>query len=225
VVIPSRAAERFEFGGSRSIWILLILTGTLPILPPGHRSMKPLLASTPALYLAAGLALTAASLPTSAADDNASTAEIKLQKLKWGEFKERLASSKTAKYTLVDAWATTCAPCKENFPHLIEMHHKYGSKGLAVVSLSLDDPTDAKAVAAAEKFLKEKKAVITNVLLDEDYGDGFDKLAIAAIPAVFLYGPDGKELKRFTMDDPNNQFTYEQVEKEVRSLIGGAAAK
>ena len=42
------------------------------------------------------------------------------------------------------------------------------SKGLAVISLSLDDPTDKAAVAEAEKFLKEKKAVFTNVLLDEE---------------------------------------------------------
>ena len=75
----------------------------------------------------------------------------------------------------------------------------------------------------AEKFLQEKKAVFTNVLLDEDYGDGFDKLDINAIPAVFLFGPDGKEVKRFTMDDPNNQFTYEEVEKEVVALLEGSA--
>ena len=187
--------------------------------------MKTLLAWTSGYCLAAGLLLSLGSLPTSAADDQASPSTIKLEPLKWTEFKQRIASNKHARYTLVDAWATTCGPCKENFPHLVEMHHKYGAKGLAVVSLSLDDPTDAKAVAAAESFLKEKKAVITNVLLNEDYGDGFDKLAISAIPAVFLFGPDGKELKRFTMDDPNNQFTYEQVEKEVRSLIEGAAAK
>jgi thiol-disulfide isomerase/thioredoxin len=186
--------------------------------------MKSLVVSSSVFCLAAGLALTVSSLPCSAADDQAPPAAIKLESLKWAEFKERLASNKQAKYTLVDAWATTCGPCKENFPHLVEMHHKYGAKGLVVVSLSLDDPTDAKAVAAAEKFLKEKKAVITNVLLNEDYGDGFDKLAISAIPAVFLFGPDGKEVKRFTMDDPNHQFTYEHVEKEVRALLEGSEA-
>ena len=37
--------------------------------------------------------------------------------------------------------------------------------------------------------------------------------------------PDGKELKRFTMDDPNHQFTYEQVEKEVAALLEGAVSK
>jgi len=182
--------------------------------------MKKLLAFTSALFLVASASFTAGT----AADDLAPTS-VKLERLKWPAFKDRIASAKKAKFTLVDAWATTCGPCKENFPHLLEMHHKYGSKGLNVVSLSLDDPTDAKAVAAAEKFLKEKNAVITNVLLDEDFGAGFDRLDISAIPAVFLFGPDGKELKRFTMDDPNNQFTYEQVEKEVRSLIEGAAAK
>jgi len=175
-------------------------------------------------FLAAGLVL--AGFPSgSAADDRASTGTIKLESLKWPQFKDRLAASKGAKFTLVDVWATTCGPCKENFPHLVEMHRKYSGKGLAVISLTLDDPTDAKAVAEAEKFLREKKAVFTNVLLDENYGDGFDKLDINTIPAVFLFGPDGKEMKRFTMDDPNHQFTYEQVEKEVIALLEGTQPK
>ena len=74
-------------------------------------------------------------------------------------------------------------------------------------------------MAEAEKFLKQKKAVFTNVLLDESFGGGFEKLNINAIPAVFVYGPDGKEVKRFTMDDPNNQFTYEEVEKAIVALL------
>jgi thiol-disulfide isomerase/thioredoxin len=173
------------------------------------------------LLLAASLA--AAGSPVSAkADDQAAAGAIKLEPLKWPKFKERLAA-RPAKFTLVDVWATTCGPCKENFPHLVEMHRKYASKGLKVISLTLDDPTDTKAVAAAEKFLEEKKAVFTNVLLDENYGDGFDRLDINTIPAVFLFGPDGKEVKRFTMDDPDHQFNYEQVEKEVIALLSSGS--
>jgi len=157
------------------------------------------------------------------ADDSAAGV-VKLERLTWPDFQKRLASNKQAKWTLVDAWGTTCGPCKENFPHLVEMHKKYGAKGLAVVSLSLDDPTDEKAVADAEKFLKEKKATFTNVLLNEDYGVGFDRLDINAIPAVFLFGPDGKEVKRFTMDDPNDQFTYEDVEREIAARLAKATA-
>lgn len=151
---------------------------------------------------------------------------VKLESLNWDAFKARLAQAKAAKYkyTLVDAWSTTCGPCKENFPHLVEMYQKYGRKGLQVVSLSLDDTTDAKAVEAAKRFLTDKKATFLNVLLDEEFGVGFEKLNINAIPAVFLYGPDGKELQRFTMDDVNNQFTYQQVEEKVASLLGEKTA-
>lgn len=158
------------------------------------------------------------------ADEPPADGSVKLQPLKWERFKEKLVAGKGVKYTLVDVWATTCGPCKENFPHLVEMHQKYGSKGLSVISLTLDDPTDAKAVAAAEKFLQEKKAVFTNVLLDENYGDGYDKLNINTIPAVFLFGPDGKEVKRFTMDDPDHQFTYAQVDQELATRLGTEAA-
>ena len=149
--------------------------------------------------------------------------EVKLESLKFDAFTARLAQagSKDFKYTLVDAWSTTCGPCKENFPHLVRMHKKLAGKGLQVVSLSLDDPSDTKALEAARKFLVEQKAAFLNVLLDEEFGVGFDKLDINSIPAVFLYGPDGKLIKRFTMDDPKNQFTYEQVEKTVASLLEG----
>jgi thiol-disulfide isomerase/thioredoxin len=155
------------------------------------------------------------------ADDSDSAGEVKLEKLTWAEFQKRLAEKKDIKYTMVDVWSTTCGPCKENFPHVLEMHRKYGKKGLAVVSLSLDDPTNQAAVDAALKFLKEKKSDITNILLNEDEGAGYEKLNINAIPAVFLYGSDGKEFKRFTMDDTKNQFTYEDVEKTVASLLDG----
>jgi thiol-disulfide isomerase/thioredoxin len=123
------------------------------------------------------------------------------------------------KLVLVDAWATYCPPCMENFPHLLQMHHTYGSKGLKVISASFDDPEAAEDVAKAEKFLLEQKAVITNVLIKEDYGVPYEKFNINAIPAVFLYTPDGKEYQRFTMDDPNNQFTYEDVEKAVKAYL------
>lgn len=148
---------------------------------------------------------------------------IALKSLSWDEFQKHLAAPpEGTRFTIVDAWATTCPPCMENFPHLVEMHRKYGPKGLAVVSLTLDDPEDAKALAAAEKFLREQEATFTNVVLKGEYGEGYDKLDISAIPAVFLYGPDGKEVKRFTMDDPNNQFTYDEVEKDVAARLEGS---
>jgi thiol-disulfide isomerase/thioredoxin len=152
-------------------------------------------------------------------DDGDSSGEVKLERLNWSKFQERLRENQKIKYTLVDAWSTTCGPCKENFPHVLEMHKKYAGKGLQVVSLSLDDPDDDAAIKEAEKFLRSKKSTITNVLLDEGSGGGFEKLNINAIPAVFVYGPDGKEVKRFTMDDTKNQFTYDEVEKAIVALL------
>lgn len=165
-----------------------------------------------------GLLLATAVAGLGWAADKATGGEVTLERLNWTQLQKRLAHPQ-GRYTIVDVWSTTCGPCKENFPHLVEMHRKYASKGLNVVSLSLDDPTDKAAIGEAEKFLKEKKAVFTNVLLDENFGDGFDKLNINTIPAVFIFGPDGKEVKRFTMDDPNNQFTYDEVEKAVAHLL------
>jgi len=147
---------------------------------------------------------------------------ITLEAVRFDTFRARVAAAaRTSKYVLVDAWASNCGPCKENFPHLVQMHKKYASKGLAVMSASLDDRDDPKAVEEARKFLKEKGATFPNFLIDEEFPGGFEKFDIGPIPAVFLYGPGGKEIKRFTMEDPDNQFTYQQVEQTVADLLAG----
>jgi thiol-disulfide isomerase/thioredoxin len=181
--------------------------------------MRPGFTFLAATILTAGLAIVCVG-KTSSSDDISSADAVKLDRLTWKQLQERLVNNKV-KFTIVDAWSTTCGPCKENFAHVVEMHRKYASKGLAVISLSLDDPSDKAAVGEAEKFLKAEKAAFTNILLDENFGDGFEKLHINAIPAVFVFGPDGKEVKRFTMDDPNNQFTYDEVDKAVVALLDG----
>ena len=70
-------------------------------------------------------------------DENDTAGTVKLERLNWSKFQERLRENQKIKYTLVDAWSTTCGPCKENFPHVLEMHKKYADKGLQVVSPSL----------------------------------------------------------------------------------------
>jgi thiol-disulfide isomerase/thioredoxin len=189
-----------------------------PTAPP---SLPPSAVAEPAPARAEKEAKTEAAKAPAPQVESSSAGAVKLEPVKYDEFLARIAANKDAKYTLVDAWATWCGPCKENFPHLVEMHRKYAGKGLAVVSLSFDDPAATKQVEEAKEFLRDKKADFTNFLLDEAEGVGFEKLNINAIPAVFLYGPDGKLVKRFTMDDPNNQFTYDEVEKAVVALLDG----
>lgn len=151
-------------------------------------------------------------------------AGVTFEPIKYEAFLKAVAKN-DAKYTIVDCWASWCGPCKENFPHVLEMHKKYADKGLKVLSLSFDGGTgetelDAQEIESAKAFLTAQKAEITNYRLDEERDLMFERFDILAIPAVFVYDADGKEVKRYTWDDPSNQFTYEQVEKEVAELLG-----
>ena len=117
---------------------------------------------------------------------------------------------------VMDVWAQFCQPCRRQFPRLVKLNHDYGDQGVVCVSVSVDDPEQRDSVL---KYLKSKKAIFTNFLLDEDPSVWQDKWDITAIPAVFVYGVDGKIAAKFDHNEPQNDFTYDDVEEAVDELL------
>ena len=65
---------------------------------------------------------------------------------------------------LIDFWATWCAPCLAEMPHLEAMQDKYKKNGLLVVAVSMDGPESISDVPAFAK----RNNMNFPVLLDED---------------------------------------------------------
>jgi len=45
----------------------------------------------------------------------------------------------SGKTMLINFWATWCSPCRQEMPMLMDLQRTYGSKGLQVVGIALDD--------------------------------------------------------------------------------------
>ena len=110
------------------------------------------------------------------------------------------------KVIVVDFWAHWCDPCKAEFPHLVALHEKFAGQGLVAISVSFDEPKDKAKVL---KFLQEKKATFTNVILDESQDIWLPKFHIYGPPAVFVFNREGK----WTL------FKYERVYGQVEKLV------
>lgn len=66
-----------------------------------------------------------------------------------------LAKNSSNRLRLINAWATWCAPCVEEFPALVSLSRQLGNRDFELVTISLDDP---KMAAAARKFLEKQHA-------------------------------------------------------------------
>ncbi len=133
-------------------------------------------------------------------------------------WQEKLAGYRGS-VVVVDFWATWCAPCLERFPHMVALYERYKGRGVRFVSVSLDDTGDAGALERAREFLKRHKATFENYLMDENITDAFAKLDLLSIPAVLIYGRDGRLRHKLTGDDPNRQFTSEDVDRALEETL------
>jgi len=59
-----------------------------------------------------------------------------------GEFVS--ADDFSGKTILLNFWATWCAPCREEMPMLMDLQKKYGSEGLQVIGIALDDAQNVR---------------------------------------------------------------------------------
>ena len=101
---------------------------------------------------------------------------------------------------LVDFWATWCAPCVALLPHTVELYDCFQPRGLAVITVSLDEPEERLAVL---KILVDRRAATENYLAPY----GASSAAVEAfgidggtLPHVRLYDRQGRLARSFSGD-------------------------
>ena len=148
---------------------------------------------------------------------------VTFERIGYEQWTQRLAELR-GQIVVVDLWATWCSPCLRRFPHMVEMSRRFRGRGVTFVSLSLDNREDPQAVEAAREFVTRQRAFFPNYLLDENILQAFEKLDIAAVPAVFVYDRAGRRRYKLTGENPNKQFTEKDVEAAVTELLAGGPA-
>ncbi|HKI68504.1 MAG TPA: TlpA disulfide reductase family protein [Verrucomicrobiae bacterium] len=122
----------------------------------------------------------------------------------------QLPDALKGKVVLLDFWASWCDPCKESFPIMDELQKQYGSKGLVIIAVNVDENR-----ADMEGFLKKHTASFTVV------HDAKQKLVAAAgistMPSSFLVDPSGKV--RFAHSGFRGEETTKEYRQEIESLL------
>jgi thiol-disulfide isomerase/thioredoxin len=153
-------------------------------------------------------------LGDSPAQENGAGQDVQVKLVKYDEMGDVIRQLR-GKVVVVDFWATTCLPCIREFPHLVELNAKYGTKGFAAVSVSTDaQPEAADTQAQVLKFLRQKKATFTNLLLNEPPGVWYEKLHNEGVPIVFVFNREGQWVRKYTDD-----VDYAAIEKIVVELL------
>lgn len=91
------------------------------------------------------------------------------------------------KLVYLDIWATWCGPCKIQFPALKELHEKYKSTGIEIVSVSID-PEQFKS--KWEQMIKEKKLTGVQLFAGQETSFAQD-YKVDFIPRFVLISPNG----------------------------------
>ena len=89
------------------------------------------------------------------------------------------------KAVLLNFWATWCVPCKIEIPWFVELQSKYGSQGLQIVGVAMDDASKEDITKFAKEMGMNYPVLIGKEAVGDEYG------GIPVMPESFYIGRDG----------------------------------
>lgn len=115
------------------------------------------------------------------------------------------------KVVLLDFWATWCPPCLLEMTRFVDWQKEYGSQGLQVLGVSMDD-TEAPVRALYQKRQLNYPVVMGDEHLGKLYG------GILGLPVIFLIDRQGKIRGKY-----EGEIDLRIVESALRDLLSSPA--
>jgi thiol-disulfide isomerase/thioredoxin len=109
---------------------------------------------------------------------------------------------------LVTFWATWCQPCRDEYPMIISLSKEYGSQGLAVIGVSLDEDADLGLV---RQFIDKSQPGFPNFRqkpgIDSDaFYQGVNPDWRGTMPQTDFYARDGHLARYFVGEKAKDAF-------------------
>jgi thiol-disulfide isomerase/thioredoxin len=111
--------------------------------------------------------------------------------------------------TVIDFWASWCAPCRVGFRHLDQLYRTYAPRGLDVLGISVDDDPDAAKRFWAQMRPRFPVAWDSNAVVRERFG-------VLSLPTTILLDEQGSVVVRSTGFDVGE---HRYLEEQVRRLV------
>lgn len=97
------------------------------------------------------------------------------------------------RYTLLEFWASWCAPCFAEIPYLQAAYRRFGDAGFEILAFNLDDEPEDWREASGDRYDIPWLNVTDGLAFESPVAEMF---RINAIPASFLLASDGATIAR-----------------------------
>lgn len=120
----------------------------------------------------------------------------------------QMIASNHGKAVMVNFWATWCAPCRTEYPMMVELSREFGPQGLVVIGVSLDENQDMGLV---RKFLAANRPDFQNYRqrpgIDADaFYSGVNPAWKGTMPQTDFYARDGHMARYFVGDKQKDAY-------------------
>jgi peroxiredoxin len=111
------------------------------------------------------------------------------------------------KVVLLNFWATWCAPCQIEMPRFVAWQTEYGSRGLRVIGISMDDDPEL-----ARKLYKRLRLNYPVMMGNEKIGELYG--GVLGLPVTFLIDSRGEVRAQFQGETDLNA-----MEEQLKALL------
>jgi thiol-disulfide isomerase/thioredoxin len=116
-------------------------------------------------------------------------------------------------WVLLNFWATWCAPCRKEMPHLSALQTELGGEAFEVVTIA----TGRNPPQAMQRFCEE--IGVTNLPLHMDPKQQLAReMAVMGLPITVILNPEGQEIARMRGDA---DWSSDSAKAIVSALIAG----